>query len=83
MLGHIFLLGLLQIGLAVFQMSGFFRTQAAVVDAFGDALLLAGFAAVDLIDARMSGIFDARTRIGGGGLSSRASDHKSAQCQGH
>ena len=85
-LRHVFLLGLLQIGFAVLEICTLLRIQLAVFDAISDALLLASFATIDLIDARMARIDHARAgagRVAGCGLSSSGtSDHQSTDCQG-
>ena len=55
-LGHIALFVPLQARFASLEVGGLTRGKLAVLHAVGDAILLAGFAAVDLIDARVAGI---------------------------
>lgn len=82
-LRHVGLFAVLHGGLAVLEIGRLLRVQLAAADAVGDALLLILFAAVDLINARMTGIDDARPRSGSGcGLSRGGTgDHKSPHCQ--
>lgn len=55
-LGHIFLFVVLQALFASFEVCGLPGRELAALHAIGDAGLLTGFAAVDLIDPWMSGI---------------------------
>ena len=57
--GHVLLLTPLHLGFAVFQVTGLSRVQGAIADALGDALLLAGLAAVYLIHPGMARIDNA------------------------
>jgi len=81
--GHVLLLTVLYAGFALLQIAGLFRAQGAVVDAVGDAILLASFAAVYLIYPGMAGIDDARSGARGGcGLGNGgAGKHQAADCQ--
>ena len=63
MLGHVALLLVLNALFALFQMRGLSRRQLAVLYAVRDALLLVGFAAIDLVHARMAGIDLPRTGL--------------------
>ena len=54
--GHIFLLVILQALLALFEMRGLSGLQLAILNSIGDSILLIRFAAIDLVDARMTGI---------------------------
>jgi len=55
-LGHESLLVILQAFLATLEPAGLCRRELAIFNAVGDSFLLIGFAAIDLVDARMSGI---------------------------
>jgi len=80
---HVPLLAVLHAGFALLQIAGFFRSQGAVLDAVGDAVLLVGFAAVYLIHAGMARIDDARSGTRSGcGLGDRgARKHQTSNCQ--
>jgi len=64
-LRHVFLFTVLHAGLALLEVSSLLRVQLPALDAVANALLLILFAAVHLIDARMTGIHDARPRTRG------------------
>src|SRR4029077_6785645 len=81
--GHVFLLTVLHAGLALLQIAGLFRAQGAIVDAVGDAILLASFAAVYLINPGVARIDNARSSARGGcGLGNGgAGKYQAADCQ--
>ena len=54
--GHVLLFGLLNVRFALFNMCSLSRRELAVLNPVGDALLLIGLTAVDLVDARMTRI---------------------------
>ena len=55
-LGHESLLVILQAFFTTLQPAGFCRRELAILNAVGDSFLLIGLAAIDLVDAGMSGI---------------------------
>ena len=57
---HVPFLAVLHAGFPFLQIAGFFRSQGAILDAVGDAVLLVGFATVYPIHARVARIDDAR-----------------------
>jgi len=80
-LGHVALFIVLQALLAAFEVGGLTRSEFAVLDPVRDAVLLIGFAAVDLVDTRVPGIDLAGTGSGSIGLGlskGRSNDHQTA-----
>ena len=63
-LGHVPLFVILQALLTTFQARGLSRSKLAILYAVGDAVLLVGFALINLVDARMAGIDLASTSTG-------------------
>ena len=83
-LRHVFLFAVLHAGFALLEVGCLLRIQFPALDAVANALLLFCLAAIDLIDARMAGIDNARARTGSRscGLSrGGTSDHKATNCQ--
>ena len=82
-LGHVLLFVVLQALLTFFQVCGLARGQLTALDPVGNPVLLAGFAAIDLVDPRMSGIDLVCARTGSVAvLRSRGSDeHQTTDCQ--
>ena len=62
--GHIAFLIFLQALFTAFQTTGFTRRELPILYAIGDTLLLIGFAVIDLVHARMSGIDSPRSGSG-------------------
>ena len=62
--GHVSLLLVLNVLFAFFQMRSLFWREFVVLDAIRDALLLIRLAAIDLVDAGMTGIDFPRTSAG-------------------
>ena len=84
-LRHVSFFAVLHCGFTLFQMGGLLGVQFAVGDSVANALLLACFATIDLIDARMAGIDDPGAGTGSIGIglsSSGTGDHQSTDCQG-
>ncbi len=77
--GHISLLRIFNFLLTVFNTRSLSRCERAVLDAIRDAVLLVRLAAIDLVDARMTGIDLSRTglRLSRGG----ANKHQTTRCQ--
>ena len=61
-LGHESLLVILQTFFSTLEPAGFCRRELAIFHAVRDSFLLIGFAAIDLVDARMSGVDLSRSR---------------------
>src|SRR5579864_6501346 len=76
---HVFLLRILNALFAFFQTRSLSGRQLAIFYAIGDAVLLVGFAAIHLVDARMTRIDLSRTglRLSSGG----ANKHQTTHCQ--
>src|SRR5579862_5640650 len=77
--GHVPLLRILNLLFAVFQTRSLSGRERAILNAIGDAVLLIGFAAIDLVHARMARIDLSRTglRLSRGG----ANEHQTTHCQ--
>ena len=82
-LGHVFLFVVLQMLLTFFQVRGLPRGQLTVLNPVGNPVLLASFAAIDLVDPRVSGIDLVCARAGSVAVlrSRRSDEHQTADCQ--
>jgi len=82
-LGHVSLFIVLQTLLAPFETRGLSRRQFVVLHAVGDAVLLVLFALIDLVDARMSGIYLACAGPGSVVLlgSGGSKEHQTTHCK--
>ena len=82
---HVSLFVILQALFALFEIGGLSRRQLAVLHTVGDAVLLVGFATVDLVDTRMAGIDLVGASAGSVGLlcSGGTEEHQATHCKDH
>src|ERR1700724_2734481 len=79
--GHVLLLRVLNVLLALFNTRGLSRRELAVLHTVGDSLLLARLAAIDLVDAGMPRIDLSRTSLRL--CSSGPNKHQTTRCQNY